>query len=623
MEVNTLDDFLELVKKNFSNKTEISDRESAPYYLVGQKLGFPKELLQFYFESLISSRDYNQIVSEKYESQVEVEVDEIINNQSHLNTADIDDIKSSANKKETKKDHLFINEAVPQKSNFLDVIWNKMYRKFASSNVSFNIVLQNTFNLSSNDSVPFYNVYELFKSNKDRLDLIVSSPNRVGISKVVELKKLLSSVIQESVIFDSYVKQHNIDKNIVDFLFNIDEVNEKNINFLIDYNSKPISSELPYPIFWLFNLYLKAYAKNNENHYFIYRSILSNKDYSDESIASLCKLHRNRVQQIRSTFLNELGSVLDEFKNKLSNFNSIENIKNLMTSYLDYEKQILDWQKHQNVTYRISFCNVLLGCFSENLVATGEYNDLFVFKYKWGKITKAIHLLGKEENVRYVNLINKLIELSEDNSIRTVYKTNINELIYVKSQYLKDIIDFELKNWSFRNENQSYINAQIEVDYTTNCISRVDIRNIGNIELDEITDFVNVRNKFNTIYNNELNNAFSENNEFGYTSRYNEAFKRHLYDLGFHSIANKWVRKEYILQFVSQDIFEYRKCNFRDLIIELIRFNEQKYNGKNTTFWLNELNQILEHNYAGTNNISAILRDKRVNVQNGLIYLKN
>lgn len=54
----------------------------------------------------------------------------------------------------------------------------------------------------------------------------------------------------------------------------------------------------------------------------------------------------------------------------------------------------------------------------------------------------------------------------------------------------------------------------------------------------------------------------------------------------------------------------------------MIKKDPEKYNGQNTSFWLNELNKVLEHNYKGVKNIIAINQDERVNINNKNIFLK-
>ena len=621
---NTLEDFLELIRTNFSNKSTLIETEVAPFYAVGNKFGFPKELINLYIESLIVSFEDSQIIHDKYEVQIESEIDNIIN--SELNV-DINDLKvtSKADRKDDKSldiQTLVLDDEIPYKSKYLLAFWNKLYPIFEIKNNAFHNVLVSLFDLKQTDKIPFYKVYELYKTKNLALEKIISSPNGVGINKVLELKRILSSVIQESALLDSYVNQNGIDKKLIDYLFKIDAINEKNINFLIDYKSKKISEISPFPIFWLFDLYLISISKSNENHYFIYKSILTNQEYSDETIAIICNLNKNRVQQLRSDFLLNLPEFLNDFKLKLSSSITLDFFQNQMGNYLEYEKMLFHYQNEQGIGFRVSFCNVLLSYFNENLISTGQYIDLFRYKKVLGKKTIAIHLLGSQDLMVYNNLIDQLESLSIKNSIRNLFNYKIDCLQNVQSQYLRDIIRFEFENWSFRTDlDSNFLSLEIAVDFENKTITRVDVQNIGVQELFEISDFVNDRNYFNTLYNEDLKLAFSDNNSFGYNSRFNISINRHLEQLGFLNIASKWVRKSYILQFVSEDILSYKRCNFKDLIVELIKFDSANYNGKSSSFWLKELNKILEHNYKRTNNISAILKDHRVRVDLGLIYL--
>ena len=620
---NKLETFIELLKKTFTNKTSVLDSEIAPFYVVGAQFNFPKELIDLYVESLIVTVDDSQIINEKYEIQLESEIDQII--QSEIDIEDVDLIVKSSKKLENSNDfeELIVNEEIPNKSKYLLAIWNKLYSKFSINNPAVHNLLVSIFDVKDNGNIPVYKVYELYKTNNVLLNQIINTPNGVGVNKISELKRLLSNVIQEATLLDSYVNEQKLDKKNIDFLFKLDIVNEKNIKFLIDFKSKKSSELFDFPIFWLFDLYLNSVSKNNENYYFIYKSILSDKDYSDDILAGLCNLNSERVRQLRANFLLNLTNTLNDFRVKLGLIIPDDFIQNLISSYSNYENSILQLQSDQKVKFRISFCNVLITLFTDNYRTSGIYSDLFKSKNEIGKKTISIHLFNINELVIYNEIIREVEELSLKRTIRSLYNFKFDQLQKIESQYLKDIIVFELDNWSYKSKSDKmYIKTQLSIDFENNTITRADVKNTGIQEFTEISDFVNSKNKFNTFYNDDLKKAFSENNEFDYKSKYNEAFKRHLEQLEFVSIANKWIRKPYILQFVSDNIFNYKKCNFKDLIIELIKENQSKYNGKNTRFWLNELNEILQHNYPTINYISAILRDERVKVENGLIFLK-
>jgi hypothetical protein len=620
---NKLEAFIELLKKTFTNKSSVLDTEIAPFYVVGAQFNFPKELIDLYVESLIISVDDSQIINEKYEIQLESEIDQII--ESGIDIEDVNIIVESSKTLKNSNDfeELIVNEDITYKSKYLLAIWNKLYLKFSINNPAVHKLLISIFDVKDNGNIPVYKVYELYKTKNELLNQIINTPNGVGGTKMLELKKLLSSVIQEANLLDSYINENNLDKKVVDFLFKLDIINEKNINYLIEFKTKNSSKVFDFPMFWLFDLYLISISKNNENHYFIYKSILSDKDYSDEILAELCNLSHERVRQLRADFLLRIPDIINDFRIKLGLNIFEDKLKELFLNYSSYELNLLKFQSEQNIKFRISFCNVLLSCFTTYYLSSGEYVDLFRSKKEIGKKTITIHLLSLNEIDIYNEIIKEVEELSLKRTIRNLYNFKFDNLQKIESQYLKDIIVFELDNWSYKSKSDKmYIKTRLSIDFENNTITRVDVKNTGIQEFTEISDFVNSKNKFNTFYNDDLKKAFSENNEFDYKSRFNETFKRHLEQLEFVSIANKWIRKSYILQFVSDNIFNYKKCNFKDLIIELIKENQSKYNGKNTRFWLNELNEILQHNYPTINYISAILRDERVKIENGLIFLK-
>ena len=622
MSTSKLKDFLDLIKKQFSNKSSLIEEETAPYYAVGNKLGFPNELLDLYIESVISSNnEYIEIPSE-INNHDESVLDKIIEGDSHLDQKDVEYL-SQINKKTSpfNLEDLIIEDKISNKSKYLLAFWNKYYSAFAVNNNALNETLINHFELGESEKVPFFKVFDLFEQDKRGLEKIINTPNGVGRSKVLELKKLLVFVIQESAKVDSYVNQAGIEKVIIDFLFKIDSINEENIDYLKAYKSKPIYNSAPYPIFWLFNLYLKSISKSNENHYVVYKSILSKQDFSDEKIGLLCGLHTNSVQQIRKDFLDNLEKTVTHFKILFSTTIHLDFFENKMNNFSEYDKNIKMHLREQGVSFRLSFCNVLLSNFNEKMNVTGSFSKLFRTKNMVGKKCVALHLLTKDDLAIYKQIIEHLVKLSRNNKIRTLLQYNIDKLNSVNNQYLKDIIQFELMNWYFRL-NEVIIEVQLAVDFTKNTVTRSDVQLSGQKEINEIKDFVNVKNHFNTLYNNDLKAAFSENNIHGYTSKFNDSIKRHLYDIGFFNIANKWVRKSYILKFADEAIFDYKRCNFKDLIVEMIKRDPEKYNGQNISFWLDELNKVLEHNYKGVKNIIAINQDERVNINNKNIFLK-
>ena len=618
---NKLDDFLDLLKKKFSNGNVPSSSDIAPFYSVGKQLGFTAELLDLFIESIVVTDNGLQALTVKYAGSDENQLDTIIENETLIQGKEIkfpkEKVKSNH---QLFLDDLVLDSAIPYKSKYLLALWNKYYERFSQNNPALDRVLINFFELKNEDKIPLYRVLELFKSDKKSLEKIISASNGVGKNKVLELKKLLGTVIQEANVLDEYVNTYGLDKKLIDFLFKIDAITEENVKYLINYKSKPIAQSSPYPIFWLFDLYLKSISKSNDYYYLVYKLILSKQDYSDEKVSQLCNVVKNRIQQVRQDFLAKLDSYLVEFKILFSTTVRIDFFLSEMESYSDYEKCIKYHLDEQGTHFRLSFCNVLLSNFNDDFRVTDSYAEMFRTKNQFGKKCLAVHLLSYNDHWTYQQIIQGLNELSNSGQIRNLYDYMFIGLEDVKGQYFKDIVQFELKNWTFKTD-RTFIETPIEIDFEKNSISRLDVQNTGLREFAEISDFINEKNKFNTFYNQDLKDVFVENNSYGYLSRFNEGTKRHLDELGFFSVANKWVRKSYIRQYVSEDLFNYKKCNFKDLIVELIRFNPEKYAGRNLSFWVQELNRILEHNYKGVNNLTAIHSDSRIKSEKGHLFL--
>jgi hypothetical protein len=592
----------------------------SPFYAVGAELGFPKDLLDLYVKSILETGDDIQNYNEKYSFDNEKHQNEIIEN-INIEVLDIEKKQILVKSKDKLDSELAFKEEIPNKTKYLIAFWNRLYLSFSAKNKAVHELLLNVFNLDQNDKIPFFKVLNLFKSNKKVLEDIIKSPNGVGVNKIKELKNILYVTINESIRLNSIVDDYEIDEKIIDFLFKIEATTDENINFLIEYKKSQNQIDSPYPIFWMFDLYLKFVYKSNLKYHLIFSLILCEKEYSDEKVGQLFNLHRNRIQQLRTNFLEELPSIITGFKISLSNSIKIDFFESKMNDFIEYEKIIKDSLTIQLQNYRLSFCNFLLSYFNENFVSTGNYIEMFRSKNQDRKKCIAIHLISKKDYKIYDEIINFLKDLSRKNIIRNLYNFDFELIENVKQKYLRDIVVFEMANWSYKYDH-TFLETKIEINFENNTISRTDIQNIGLQELEEISDYLNVKNHFKTFYNEDLKNVFSDGNLYSYKSRYNETFKRHFEDIGFVNIASKWVRKDYILNHVSENIFNYYRCSFKDLIVELIYSKPDVYDGKNTAFWLLKLNEILEHNYNSTNNISAILRDERISVYNRLIYLK-
>jgi hypothetical protein len=618
---NKLDDFLDLLKKKFSNADVPSPSDIAPFYSVGKQLGFPKELLDLFMESIVVSDNGLQALTYKYEGSDEKQIDAIIENERLIHEKEVQLLKEKViSNNQLFLDELILYSEIPYKSKYLMAFWNKYYERFSQNNPALDRVLMNFFELKKEDKIPLFRVVELFKSDKKSLEKIIAASNGVGKNKVLELKKLLGTIIQEANALDEFVNKFDIEKKLIDFLFKIDAITEENVKYLINYKSKPIAQSAPYPIFWLFDLYLKSISKSNDYYYLVYKLILSKQDYSDEKVSQLCNVVKNRIQQLRQDFLSKLDTYLAEFKVLFSTTVTIDFFISDMKSYSEFEKCIKDHLDGQDTHFRLSFCNVLLSNFNDDFRVTDSYNEMFKTKNLFGKKCTAIHLLPIEDYPIYQRIIEELTYLSHSNQIRNLFDYKLTGLLHLKGTYLKDIVQFELSNWTFKTD-KLFLHTPIEIDFEKYSITRVDVQNTGLKELTEISDLINTKNNFNTFYNQNLKDAFVENNTYGYLSRYNDATKRHLDELGFFSVANKWVRKSYIRQYVSEELFIYKKCNFKDLIVELIRNNPDHYAGKNLSFWVQELNRILEHNYKGVNNLTAIHKDSRIRSENGRLFL--
>ena len=380
------------------------------------------------------------------------------------------------------------------------------------------------------------------------------------------------------------------------------------------------------PYFWLFRRYILSNSKERRGQITI--NLLSESQPSISDMAELFDVTRSGISQILDEILeDEAGMLIEPFQALLVSIEGKEGLDNTCNN-LDLptlERFARATNADQEVSFSPGFYQVFFASYDTDkftLIGPKKCLRQGIFKQMaWGEehYWNAMYLTkwDTEEDAEFARVLFEL-----DDFCAQSYRAE-GHTLEINSDEVRNILNFEgqyfkVKRSIGERRQNGYSDTPFRIKPDNILVWKGLQELIGDVQQNCLWRAFYELQPDRPMGTREVNTKFfGEGNiyEFPVLAEDCNICSRYSQELDLINIANKWMTKEYALNHFDECILE-KGTKYTNAVFARMK-KKPGLNGKTRSFWAEELNRILHHNYTARN-LSSLSDDERFATRRGV-----